>query len=105
MCDKIYTVSELSEKLHPVFNGYDIVKAFVFGSYSRGEADDKSDIDIIVEPGEGFRAQRVCGILEEATEILNKDVDVYSINEFKPDSEILSEILRDRVILYDKSGG
>jgi len=103
MPDKVYSISEIREKLHPIFRSYAISKAYIFGSYSRGEATGKSDIDIIVEPEEGFRPQRVCGILEEAMEALGKEVDVYSLKEFKPDSEILPEIMKDGVVVYDKS--
>lgn len=31
------------------FKKYPVLKAYVFGSYARGEANDKSDIDLIVE--------------------------------------------------------
>ena len=103
MAEKVYSISEIQEKLHPIFKSYAISKAYVFGSYSRGEATEKSDIDILVEPDEGFRPQRVCGILEEAMDALDKEVDVYSIKEFKSNSEILPEIMKDRVMLYDKS--
>lgn len=103
MTDKVYSIPEIREKLHPIFRSYAISKAYVFGSYSRGEANEKSDVDIIVEPDEGFRPQRVCGILEEAIDVLGKEVDVYSIKEFRPDSEILPEIMKDRVMVYDKS--
>lgn len=105
MANKVYSISEIRKRLYPIFRNYAISRAYVFGSYSRGEATEKSDIDIIVEPDEGFRPQRVCGILEEAMDTLGKDVDVYSIKEFKPNSEILPEIMKDRVIVYDKSDG
>jgi len=103
MVDKVYTISEIQERLLPIFESYAISKAYVFGSYSRGNATVKSDVDIIVEPGDGFRPQRVCGILEEAMDALGIDVDVYSINEFRPDSEMLPQIMKDRIIVYDKS--
>ena len=103
MVDKVYSIFEIKEKLHPIFRSYDISEAYVFGSYSRGQATEQSDIDIIVIPEEGFRPQRVCGILEEAMDVLGKEVDVYSINDFRPDSEVLPEIMKDRVMVYDKS--
>lgn len=103
MTDKVYSIPEIREKLHPIFRSYAISKAYVFGSYSRGEATEKSDIDIIVEPDDGFRPQRVCGILEEAVDVLGKEVDVYSIKEFRSNSEVLPEIMKDRVMVYDKS--
>jgi predicted nucleotidyltransferase len=101
--DKVYSIPEIREKLRPVFGSYAISRAYVFGSYSRGEATEKSDIDIIVEPDKGFRPQRVCGIMEEAIDVLGKEVDVYSIREFRSDSEVLPEVMKDRIMVYDKS--
>ena len=103
MTDKIYSIPEIRERLYPVFKNYAISRAYVFGSYSRGEATETSDIDIIVVPDEGFRPQRVCGIMEEAMDVLNKEVDVLSIKEFKRESKILDSIMKGMVIVYDKT--
>jgi uncharacterized protein len=37
------------EKLKSYFAGQPVKTAFLFGSYSRGSADEKSDVDILVE--------------------------------------------------------
>ena len=40
---------EYIEKIQKFFNGKPVLKAYLFGSYSRGDADENSDIDILVE--------------------------------------------------------
>ena len=103
MTNSVYTIEEIQIKLHPIFCDYAISKAHVFGSYARGEATDISDIDILVEPEEGFRPQRICGIMEEAMDDLDKEVDVYSMMEFRRESSVLPSIMKGMVTVYDKT--
>jgi predicted nucleotidyltransferase len=37
------------EKIRNFFSSKPVLKAYLFGSFARGEADDNSDIDILVE--------------------------------------------------------
>lgn len=40
---------EYIERIQKFFNNKPVLKAYLFGSYSRGDADENSDIDILVE--------------------------------------------------------
>ena len=42
------TIERIRELLVPFFSGSAAKKAIVFGSYSRGEADEYSDLDLII---------------------------------------------------------
>jgi predicted nucleotidyltransferase len=42
------SIQALQKRLAPVFRRYRIKQAFVFGSLARGEADVRSDVDLIV---------------------------------------------------------
>jgi len=37
------------EKIREYFKAKPVLKAYLFGSYVRGEADDKSDIDLVID--------------------------------------------------------
>ena len=50
--DKIYTIDEIKELVAPVAARYDIEAIYLFGSYARGEANEDSDIDILLEKGD-----------------------------------------------------
>ena len=55
---KLTVESELqliSEKLLPIFKRYNIQKAIVFGSFARGEATRRSDLDLILVQETGKR--------------------------------------------------
>lgn len=45
----IYTIDELSSRIRPVAEKYHLKAVYLFGSYTRGEAGDDSDIDLLVD--------------------------------------------------------
>ena len=100
MSSGVYTIDDLKILLAPAFDAYAVRRGYVFGSYSRGEADEESDIDIFVEPSEGFKSYEVCGILSRAMKLSGKGVDCYSSLDFDEDSQTYQTILKDRVMIY-----
>ena len=47
----IYTIDEIRRKVVPIAKKYGVKKLSLFGSYARGEADDKSDVDFLIDRG------------------------------------------------------
>ncbi|MBR5375766.1 MAG: nucleotidyltransferase domain-containing protein, partial [Lachnospiraceae bacterium] len=45
------SIDSIRENLIPIFGRYNVKKAVLFGSYAKGMADDKSDVDIFVDSG------------------------------------------------------
>ena len=76
--NKIYTIDEIKEITKKVFEKYKIKTAYIFGSYARGEATSKSDIDImIVKEGSSIRTLLNLTHLEnELEELFNKKIDL-----------------------------
>lgn len=73
--NKIYTIEEIAQKTKPIFEKYNIEKAYVFGSYARGEATANSDVDIMtVGKIDGFFS--IGGLFEDLKKVLKKDVDL-----------------------------
>ncbi|WP_234659176.1 nucleotidyltransferase family protein [Agromyces marinus] len=66
------------EELDAVLRRYGALNARLFGSVARGDADDASDVDILVDldPDGGNPLLRVAGIGEEFSRILGARVDV-----------------------------
>ena len=42
----VYTVDEIREKLHSIFDESPVIKALIFGSYAKGSPSLKNDFDI-----------------------------------------------------------
>ena len=73
------------EKLRAFFATRPVLKAYVFGSFARGEADEKSDVDIMVDLdrsvsfGLGF-----FGMIGDLEELLGRKVDVVTREALSP---------------------
>ena len=76
----------------------DIEKVVLFGSRARGDNLPKSDIDIAVEGCEDFR--HFSYLIGEHLDTL-LDVDIVNLDE-SLSQQLLDEIARDGVILYEK---
>ena len=74
-------------------------KVYLFGSYARGEANIDSDLDFLVYGGEGFRLTMIFALAEDLRGVLNKNVDVFEINEINTDSEFYNTIIKERLIV------
>jgi len=95
----IYDISEIQRRLEPVFRERGVKSAVLFGSYSNGEADEGSDIDLLVDSG--LRGFSFFGLVEYISEALdNKEVDVFDVTQLKPGSRMASEIMKSGVRIY-----
>jgi len=56
----------------------------VFGSVARGEADEKSDVDFLVEMEPGRSLLDMGGLLMDLRDLLGRDVDVATERGLKP---------------------
>jgi len=63
----------------------------VFGSVARGEADEKSDIDFLVDMEKGRGLMDMGGLLMDLQDLLGRDVDLVT-------ERGLRERIRDRVL-------
>lgn len=103
MC--IYSIKEIEEKVRPIAEMYETGNIYLFGSYARGEATEKSDIDLLVEKGNA-NGIKFFVLFDEFRETFGKDIDIisdYQIEESKKDPmyrEFLIEIERDRKMIY-----
>ena len=81
------------------FKKQPVLKAYLFGSYARGEADAESDIDLLVDLDYSQNiGLRFFGMHLELEELLNRKVDVVSsegVSEF-----IQPFIEKDKKLIY-----
>ena len=63
----------------------------LFGSVARGEADEESDIDFLVDLGEHFSSWFPVGLIHDLEDLLGKKVDVVTVTGLK-------ERIKDRVL-------
>ena len=93
----MFTIEEIREKVIQIAKKYGVKKISLFGSYERGEADDKSDVDFLIERGK-IRGLQYVGFILDLEEKFKCHVDV--VSEGIEDKKFLSEIKNDEVLLY-----
>lgn len=104
--DKQKEISKIKELVAPIFKKYGVEKAYVFGSYARGDYDDNSDVDIIIV-SKNIKSLLIIGaILEALKQVLNKDVDLIEEECFDDgnmedfEQEFYDNIKKERVMIY-----
>lgn len=81
--NKVLSIKEIKNIVKPIMNKYGIKDIYLFGSYARGEANNKSDVDIYCEKG-NIKSLIDQGVMEDELEkALNKKVDVIFITALK----------------------
>lgn len=104
MTDKIYTLDEIKKMLTKVASEYDVKKIYLFGSYARGEATEKSDIDLYIPILPNNMGIRFYGMYEYIKEITNKNVDIITgSSQFSDSTEqqlLFDTINKDKVMIY-----
>ncbi|MGN1246676.1 MAG: nucleotidyltransferase family protein [Muribaculaceae bacterium] len=97
------TIEALIPKIKLYFATQPIVRAWLFGSFSRGEESDHSDIDIIVD----FDKSAHVGLLKYARiygdlkELLGREIDLVKNGSIKPFAT--DSVNRDKILIYERT--
>lgn len=97
---KLYTVPELKELLTPVFEKNGVRQAVLFGSYAKGTATKRSDVDLLVDSG--LRGLAFFGLLEDVASLLEAPVDLLDVTQITSGSSIDLEIRESGVRIYGR---
>lgn len=100
MKENTYNIEKIKLLLTPLFESYDVKKAVIFGSYSKGKETPESDIDILVDSS--LKGLEFVGLLEDIREAVQKDVDLFDVTHIDKNSKIDQEIKKYGVTIYKK---
>lgn len=97
----VLTISEIKqiviETIDKEFKGK-VDFCYLFGSYAKGYASDKSDVDLCMSANvHGFE---YFGLVELLRENLHKVVEVILTDELKNNTKLLNEIMKDGIKIY-----
>lgn len=95
---KIYTLPELQKILTPIFRQNGVKRAILFGSYAKGLATAKSDIDLLVDSG--LRGLAFFGLMEDVVTAIDAPVDLLDVSQIEKNSRIDREIRESGVAIY-----
>ncbi|MBR0514269.1 MAG: nucleotidyltransferase domain-containing protein [Clostridia bacterium] len=95
----IYTIEKIKQRIEPVARKYGISTIWLFGSYARGEANENSDVDLLIEGGWIRTLFQLASLRLELEEVHKKSVDLITIGNNNED--FLQKIRQEAVILYN----
>lgn len=96
---QIVTLDKINSLVAPIARKYGVKEIYIFGSYARGEATENSDIDFLVFGGDNFKLTLIFALAEDLRKALQKDVDVFEINEINKDSSFYHTIMKERLLV------
>jgi predicted nucleotidyltransferase len=105
---KVSSLEEIKKAVAPVLKKGGAQKAIVFGSYARGDADEYSDLDIIIikdTEAHFFDRHKDFRDIWDASPVKGIDMLIYTPNEFKEMQEkengFILTALEDGVVIYE----
>lgn len=94
----IMAIDDIKQEANPVFQKYGVKSASVFGSFARGEENDSSDIDLMVEPSDTMDLVEYSAMREDLSARLNRNVDM--VTSRSVNARLLPLIMQDMKKIY-----
>lgn len=89
-------------QMRQYFSTQPVLKAYLFGSFSRGEERSDSDVDILVELDKSRPiGLRFFGMVEDLQELLGRKVDLVSEGTLLPFAA--QSVNRDKKLIYERA--
>ena len=94
----LLTIEQIKNVCNSIFKDYSIEYCYLFGSYAKRKATEKSDVDLLVTmPLDGMKFFKLAETLREK---LKKKVDLLDIAQLNNNSTLVQEILKDGIKIY-----
>ncbi len=94
----------MNQQIADYFKTQPIVKAWLFGSFARGEQRPGSDVDILFVPdrsGKPFSLFTHGGMLMDLQELLGREVDLVEEGSLRPYAAAAAN--RDKILIYERA--
>lgn len=92
------TIERIKEVVTKLSKKYGVKRAYLFGSYAKGEATENSDVDLIIDKGEIHSFSDFFDFHEELQNELGTEVDLLTDKGIP--EHFYNRIKDDRVLLY-----
>ncbi len=100
----ILTITQIKEILTTLFESAykgKVEYCYLFGSYAKGYAKDSSDVDLFISTS--LTGLDFVGLIEACRRALKKKVDLIRLVEIKDSIQLLNEIMKDGIRIYEQS--
>lgn len=94
----ILTIDSIKSNCTDIFKEYDIPFCYLFGSYAKNSADERSDVDLLI--GGNISGLKFYGLTEKIRQSLNKKIDALDLNQLVNNKNLIHEILSTGIKIY-----
>ena len=81
-----------------VFDDYKVEYCYLFGSYAKGKANERSDVDLLISTE--TTGLRFYEIAERLREDLRKKVELLDVKQLVNNEKLLNEVLKEGIRIY-----
>ena len=96
----ILSIEDIKSACKVVLDEYSVKYCILFGSYAKGTPNEKSDVDLLLSTD--VTGLRFFGIAERLRAVLCKKVDLIDLRQLNNNQELLDEILKDGIKVYEQ---
>jgi hypothetical protein len=96
-------LQSIKKNVAEYFKTQPIIKAWLFGSYARGEETPLSDVDLLVQYDENARVSllKIASMSNELEDLLDRQVDLVSEKCLR--QRVAESVNRDKVLIYERA--
>lgn len=94
----VLSLKKIQQICKSVFDNYKIEYAYLFGSYSKGKANEKSDVDLFIYSN--LTGLDYFALVEDLREQLKKKIDLVNMKQKDINSDLINEVLKDGIKIY-----
>jgi len=91
----------MTQQIAEYFKTQPVLKAWLFGSFARGEQTADSDIDILIQPDKSVGLFKLSGMHLDLQELLNLEVDLVTVKGLRPFARESAD--RDKILIYERA--
>ncbi len=96
------STQSINQTIAEYFKTQPIVRAWLFGSFARGEETPLSDVDILVQFDEGgVSLLKHAAMICELEKILDRPVDIVPEKNLRP--RVRQNVNQDKILIYERS--
>lgn len=97
---KPYSIEEIRKIAAPIAKAHGVKRIALFGSYAKGEANEESDVDFLVDKGTMIGLIRYFTFVYDLEDALKCHVDV--VTTTGSDQNFINKIRANEVLLYEE---
>lgn len=99
----VMTTQEMIQQIADYFQTQPVLKVWLFGSFSRGEEREDSDVDLLILPDKSqhFSLFTLSGMYEDLKNLLGRDIDLITDGGLMPFARESAD--RDKILIYERA--